>query len=111
MNFLQNNQENVEHQIVRDFTKNSYKFFASALYAKVYKVLADAKQDGEGIPKMHSDSIEFILKRGKCICGADLTLNQGAVNNIRYEQSLLPPQHIGTEIREFKKSAIEQKLK
>lgn len=103
LNFLQNNQENVEHQIVRDFTKNSYKFFASALYAKVYKVLADAKQDGEGIPKMHSDSIEFILKRGKCICGADLTLNQGAVNNIRYEQSLLPPQHIGTEIREFKK--------
>lgn len=73
------------------------------LYDKVYKVIADAKQDGEGIPKMHSDSIEFILKRGKCICGADLTMNQGAVNHIRYEQSLLPPQHIGTTIREFKR--------
>ena len=52
---------------------------------------------------MHSDSIDFILRRGKCICGADLTLNQGAVNNIKFEQSLLPPQHIGTSIREFKK--------
>lgn len=103
LNYLQGNQETVERQIVRDFTKDSYKFFAKSLYAKVYKVIADAKQDGEGIPKMHSDSIEFILKRGKCICGADLTLNQGAVNNIRYEQSLLPPQHIGTEIREFKR--------
>lgn len=103
LNYLQGNQEIVERQIVRDFTKDSYKFFARSLYAKVYKVIADAKQDGEGIPKMHSDSIEFILKRGKCICGADLTLNQGAVNNIRYEQSLLPPQHIGTEIREFKR--------
>lgn len=103
LNYLQSNQETVERQIVRDFTKDSYKFFAKSLYAKVYKVIADAKQDGEGIPKMHSDSIEFILKRGKCICGADLTLNQGAVNNIRYEQSLLPPQHIGTEIREFKR--------
>lgn len=103
LNYLQGNQETVERQIVRDFTKDSYKFFARSLYAKVYKVIADAKQDGEGIPKMHSDSIEFILKRGKCICGADLTLNQGAVNNIRYEQSLLPPQHIGTEIREFKR--------
>lgn len=103
INYLQGNQETVERQIVRDFTKDSYKFFARSLYAKVYKVIADAKQDGESIPKMHSDSIEFILKRGKCICGADLTLNQGAVNNIRYEQSLLPPQHIGTEIREFKR--------
>ena len=103
LNYLQGNQETVERQIVRDFTKDSYKFFAKSLYAKVYKVIADAKQDGKGIPKMHSDSIEFILKRGKCICGADLTLNQGAVNNIRYEQSLLPPQHIGTEIREFKR--------
>lgn len=103
LNYLQGNQKTVERQIVRDFTKDSYKFFAKSLYAKVYKVIADAKQDGEGIPKMHSDSIEFILKRGKCICGADLTLNQGAVNNIRYEQSLLPPQHIGTEIREFKR--------
>lgn len=103
LNYLQSNQETVERQIVRDFTKDSYKFFAKSLYAKVYKVITDAKQDGEGIPKMHSDSIEFILKRGKCICGADLTLNQGAVNNIRYEQSLLPPQHIGTEIREFKR--------
>ena len=103
LSYLQSNQETVERQIVRDFTRDSYKFFARSLYSKVYKVITEAKQDGEGIPKMHSDSIEFILKRGKCICGADLTLNQGAVNNIRYEQSLLPPQHIGTEIREFKR--------
>ena len=103
VSFLERNQTTVEQEIVRDFTKNAYKFFALPLYDKVYKVIAEAKQDGEGIPKMHSDSIEFILKRGKCICGADLTMNQGAVNHIRYEQSLLPPQHIGTTIREFKR--------
>lgn len=101
--YLQKNQADVEQQIVRDFTRNAYKFFASMLYSKIYRVIAEAKQDGEGIPKMHSDSIEHILKRGKCICGADLTMNQGAVNHIRYEQSLLPPQHIGTTIREFKR--------
>lgn len=101
--FLQRNQADVEQQIVRDFTRNAYKFFALSLYSKVYRVIADAKQDGEGIPKMHFDSIEYILQRGKCICGADLTMNQGAVNHIRYEQSLLPPQHIGTTIREFRR--------
>lgn len=101
--FLEKNQGNVEQQIITDFTKNAFKFFALSLYPKVYKVIDEAKQDGEGIPKMHYDSIEFILNRGKCICGADLRMNQGAVNQIRYEQSLLPPQHIGTTIREFKK--------
>ena len=100
---MQKNQADVEQQIVRDFTRNAYKFFATSLYSKVYRVIADAKQDGEGIPKMHFDSIEHILQRGKCICGADLTMNQGAVNHIRFEQSLLPPQHIGTTIREFKR--------
>lgn len=101
--YLEKNQAAVEQEIVRDFTKNAYKFFALQLYDKVDRVIANAKQEGEGIPKMHSDSIEFILRRGKCICGADLTMNQGAVNHIRYEQSLLPPQHIGTTIGEFKK--------
>lgn len=100
--YLMRNQDAVEQQLIRDFTDNSYQFFAAPLYEKVYKVIADAEQEGEGIPKMHSDSIDFILKRGKCICGADLTLNQGAVLNIKHEQSLLPPQHIGTTIREFK---------
>lgn len=103
IDFLTKNQADVEKQIIRDFTYNAYKFFALELYSKVYRVIADAKQDGEGIPKMHSDSIEHILHRGKCICGADLTMNQGAVNHIRFEQSLLPPQHIGTTIREFKR--------
>ena len=103
ISYLLKNQSDVEQQIVTDFTKNAFKFFSLMLYPKVYRTIADAKQDGEGIPKMHSDSIEHIIKRGKCICGADLTMNQGAINHIRYEQSLLPPQHIGTTIREFKR--------
>ena len=100
--FLERNQENLEQQLVKDFTKNAPKFFMLPLYKKVYQVLLDAKQEGEGIPEMHSKAIDFILARKKCICGIDLTQNQGAVNHIKYEQSLLPPQHIGTTIRTYK---------
>ena len=101
--YLEKNQKATEQTIVKDFTKGAFKFFAMPLYEKVNAVIENANQVGAGIPKMHSDSIDFILNRGRCICGADLTLNQGAVNNIKHEQSLLPPQHIGTSIREFKK--------
>ena len=100
--FLERNQESLEQQLVKDFTKGAPKFFMSPLYKKIYQVLSDAKQEGEGIPEMHSKAIDFILARGKCICGIDLTQNQGAVNHIKYEQSLLPPQHIGTIIRTYK---------
>lgn len=102
IDFLERNQENLEDKLVKDFSKNSFRFFALPLYKKVRNVLAEAKQEGEGIPEMHSKSIDFILARKKCICGADLSMNQGAVNHIKYEQSLLPPQHIGTVIRTYK---------
>lgn len=104
--YLERNQVSVEQQLISDFTKNAYKFFAKPLYKKIFKVIEDAKQDGEGIPKMHSDSIDFILQRGVCICGADLTKNQGAVEHIKYEQGLLPPQHIGGMIRDFKRDCV-----
>lgn len=104
--FLERNQENLEQQLVKDFTKRAPKFFMLPLYKKIYQVLSDAKQEGEGIPEMHSKAIDFILARGRCICGIDLTQNQGAVNHIKYEQSLLPPQHIGTIIRTYKERIL-----
>ena len=102
ISYLTGNQISIEQRLISDFTKNAYKFFAFPLYAKVQQVLSDANTDTEGIPKMHSDSIDFILKRGRCICGADLCNNTDAIEHIKDEQSLLPPQHIGTTIHDFK---------
>lgn len=102
ISYLTGNQISIEQRLISDFTKNAYKFFAFPLYAKVQQVLSDANTDTEGIPKMHSDSIDFILKRGRCICGADLCNNTDAIEHIKHEQSLLPPQHIGTTIHDFK---------
>lgn len=92
-----------ENRLLSDFNNNACKFFALPLIKKAMSVLDSAKDEGEGIPKMHADSIEHIVQRGYCICGCDLTKNQGALEHVRYEQNLLPPQHIGTEIRDFKR--------
>ena len=95
--------KNSEARLITDFNYNASKFFAIPLIKRGFEVLKSAKDEGEGIPNMHASSIEYILKRGKCICGCDLTKNQGAVECIQHEQSLLPPQHIGTEVRMFRK--------
>lgn len=95
--------KNSETRFINDINYNASKFFAIPLIKRGFEVLKSAKDEGEGIPNMHASSIEYILKRGKCICGCDLTKNQGAVECIQHEQSLLPPQHIGTEVRMFRK--------
>ncbi len=99
---LEANVPELEKRYIQDFSKNGFKFFALPLYKKAVQVLSEAKSDGEGIPHMHAKAIDYILERGKCICGCDLTKNEGARETINYERSLLPPGNIGTSIREYK---------
>lgn len=107
--YLKNQINNLEDRLKRDFSSGAFSFFAVPLINRAIKVLDTAKQDGIGIPAMEAKSIDFILARQKCICGCDLSNNQGAVNNILHEKELLPPQHIGTVIRNYKKDCISTK--
>lgn len=90
-----------QDRLVNDFNRDYFSFFIQPLLGRAKKVIAGSNKQVEGIPEMNSKAIDFILKRGRCICGCDLTKNQGAVENIEYEKSLLPPQHIGTMVRSF----------
>ena len=90
-----------QEKLMQDFNRDYFAYFAKPIMIKAMNVISNSSKQIIGIPKMHSESIEYILKRGKCICGCDLTKNQGAVENIQYECSLLPPHHIGTDIADF----------
>ncbi|MBQ2711360.1 MAG: AAA family ATPase [Alphaproteobacteria bacterium] len=96
-----------QNRILLDFNREYFNFFITPLLKKAIKVMDSTTKQVEGIPHMHALSIDHILKRGKCICGCDLTKNQGAVENIQYEKSLLPPHHIGTMIHTCKQRCID----
>lgn len=91
-----------EERFVKDFNNNAAYFFALPLIKNGLNILSNANEEGAGIPDMHATSIDYIIERGKCICGQELTKNQGAVDHLRCEQRLLPPEHIGTAVRTFK---------
>lgn len=93
-----------QDRLIADFNRDYFAFFIQPLLDRANKVLSASSKQMEGIPEMNSKAIDYILKRGRCICGCDLTKNQGAVENIEYERSLLPPQHIGTMVRSFSES-------
>ena len=93
--------KSAQDRLITDFNRDYFSFFIQPLLGRAQKVLSASTKQMEGIPEMNSKAIDYILKRGRCICGCDLTKNQGAVENIEYERSLLPPQHIGTMVRSF----------
>lgn len=93
--------ETAKSNLIKDFNRDYFRYLAKPLMEKALETIKISTTSMAGIPKMHSESIEHILKRGRCICGCDLTKNQGAVDNIKFEQSLLPPHHIGTDLANF----------
>lgn len=65
-------------------------------------ILERAKKDediDEGVPGMNADSIQYLIKRGRCICGAELSEGCSCLEQLKREMRLLPPNSIGTEMR------------
>lgn len=91
-----------QDRFLADLNRDYFLFFVQPLLRRAKNVLVESNKQIEGIPEMNAKAIDYILKRGRCICGCDLTKNQGAIENIEYEKSLLPPQHIGTMVHSFK---------
>ena len=98
---IKHSLKTAQETMLQDFNRDYFAYFAKPIMKKALEVISNSSKQIVGIPKMHSDSIDHILKRGYCICGCDLTKNQGAVEHIQYESSLLPPHHIGTDIADF----------
>ncbi|MBR8643833.1 hypothetical protein KEH51_00880 [[Brevibacterium] frigoritolerans] len=65
-------------------------------------LLKEAKVDDKGIKDMNARSIEDIIKRGRCVCGTEINNENEAYRHLLKELEFLPPQSIGTIIRNFK---------
>lgn len=61
--------------------------------------MKDLDYDDKGIPDMTATAVNYILDRGKCICGADLHNNEQCRKELIDLLSYLPPESIGTQIR------------
>lgn len=102
LRLAESNVATYERRLKDDFSKGALRFFAQPLINRALDIMNNAKQDGIGIPDMRQGAIDHILTRGHCLCGCDLEENAGAVKRIQHERSLLPPENIGTTIRDMK---------
>lgn len=89
-------------QFRETFNTNAALFFARPLMTRVLTLLKESRIESKGIPNMNATSIDFILKRGRCICGAEIHPGSDSYDHLLAEREYLPPQSIGTVLRNFK---------
>ncbi|MDK2824228.1 MAG: sulfur modification protein DndD [Clostridia bacterium] len=83
------------------FNKNTPSFLAKPLIHTSLKDLAEADKLDKGIPDMHANTIDFLIKRGFCVCGTKLEPGSDAYSEICKALEFLPPKSIGVLINQF----------
>lgn len=96
----------ITSNFLNHFSRNTTPFFSYALIEKALKELENADAVDKGIPDIRDKTIEFLLKRKKCICGCDLSEQTSEpVRHLMEELKYLPPNSLGTMISNFIKDS------
>ncbi len=89
----------------KKFNDGMTAFFSLSLARRALEVLSHSDFSGKDIPEMHSKTIEFLLKRGTCICGTHLDPGTIPYNKVMELMDYLPPQSIGVTVGQFVKDS------
>jgi len=87
--------------LLKYFNIHSQAYFAKKLMKDALTQLSKADKLDNGIPDIHARTIEFLIKRNKCICGAKIEIGNEAYKELNKLLEFIPPQSIGTVIGEF----------
>lgn len=95
------NLESKEKNFLLRFNKRSFLFFAQPLFMKALEKLKNADVSDKGIRDMNSSSINQIIERGYCLCGAEIKDGNHAHIKLLEEMEYLPPQSLGVMINNY----------
>lgn len=106
--------KSLEDRIVRDkkdlvsvFSRNSFAFFSLPILKKAVEMLNNSGDETESVPEMTAASIDYILKRGVCICGTCISEGSAAEKHLLCEKAKQPPESIGSLVRRYREQAMD----
>lgn len=94
-------------KVVKTFSNGGFAFFSRSLLNEALTVLQNTSDDTECVLGMEGDAIDYLLKRGKCICGTAISPGSLAEQLLKQEKKKLPPESIGTVVKRYKDDARE----
>lgn len=104
---LENQVEKDKKSLVSVFSKNAFAFFSLPLLKHAVEVLNTASEDTESVPEMTAATIDYILKRGVCICGTCISEGSAAEKHLLAERKKQPPESIGSLVRRYREQAMD----
>lgn len=90
------------------FARGALIWFAHPLVQSAMQILAQTHLEDVGIPEMSGRAIDYLIQRGRCVCGASIAPGSAAYEHLVRERTFLPPESLGTVIGTFRKQAENQ---
>jgi len=98
--------ERIKKDIVNSFNNRPYAYFGLPSIKASLEFLEKQNEKAggvkESIPAMEQDAIDFLVKRGKCICGTKLDKGTIPYEMVMEVRKVLPPEHVGDAVRQYK---------
>lgn len=96
--------DNTTGLFFQDFSRVSLSLFAQPLLTRAKDFLAAVKIDDKGVKDLTGPTILELLKRGRCICGAEICVGNDAYRHLMEELNYVPPESIGNTVRHYKET-------
>lgn len=94
-------KEEVMNKIIKEFSSKGPYFFMQPLISKAKKMLDEEEYSDKGIPHIQSSTIDYLLEKGKCICGEKIQKGDKKYEALIELKKYLPPESIGTMVKNF----------
>lgn len=76
---------------VKVFNQKGPSYFAKKMMHDALSELSSAEKLDTGIPDIHARTIDYLIKRGTCICGNHIEIGNGAYNELHKVLQYIPP--------------------
>lgn len=101
INALEQSKVSSTSGVIDTFNRKGASWMATKMIHDALKELVDADKLDTGIPDIHARTIQFLINRKKCICGAPIEFGGSAYTELNKVLDYIPPKSIGTLIGQF----------
>lgn len=99
-----------EKQLIEELAEQSKDLLRKNLFTSVSKhmiidVLTELKNEklvDQNVPHIMADTIDFLIQRGRCICGTPLDVSGAALQELQRLRKQVPPESITSSIGRFR---------
>ena len=100
--------ERAKEDMIDRFNSRPYAYFGLPIINKTLDMLKKLQEESghvECVPDMEQGAIDYLIKRGYCLCGTHLDKGSIPYLKVIEERKILPPEYIGASVQAYKTKA------